>query len=275
MITKGKSIYDIHDFQREVIERSFQVPVVVDFWAEWCGPCKILGPILEKLVQAQRDRWVLAKVDTEELTDEAISYGIQSIPNVKMFFEGKVIGEFVGALPEYAVSQWLKKVLPGKNTNQIEAAKALLQENQEEEARRLLERIHEEDPGDAETSVLLAKCIVLTDPAAAASLVANIDEPKLGEQREMITTFVYLFDIAGRPDLLPQAPAKQLYLEGIAAIRKGEFTAALKKFIEIIRADRYYDEDGSRKACIAIFKYLGEEHPVTLEFRRDFSNALY
>lgn len=267
--------YDVHDFQREVIERSFKLPVVVDFWAEWCGPCKILGPILERFAGQQSDRWTLAKVDTEELVDEATRYGIQGIPNVKMFFEGKIIGEFIGALPEYSVAQWLKTVLPGKNKNRIEAAKLLLEEQRDDEAETLLENILRDEPGNPEAMILLAKNLVLKDPITANRLVTEMDDPKFSEQRETISTLVYLSGLPEHADHLPDGTMKERYIAAIQCFLQRDFTGALRDFIDIIRDDRMFDDDGSRKACIAIFKYLGENHPVTLQYRREFSSALY
>ena len=89
--------YDIQDFQKEVIEKSFDKPVLVDFWAEWCGPCKVLGPVLERLAEKYRDQWVLAKVNTEHFPQLAMQYNIRGIPNVKLFINGKVVDEFTGA----------------------------------------------------------------------------------------------------------------------------------------------------------------------------------
>ena len=94
-------MYEIEDFEKDVILRSHETPVVVDFWAQWCGPCKVLGPILESLADRHTNPWILAKVDTERYPDESSRFGVRSIPNVKMFVDGKVIDEFVGALPEY------------------------------------------------------------------------------------------------------------------------------------------------------------------------------
>ena len=92
--------YDIEDFQRDVIERSRTVPVVVDFWAEWCAPCRVLGPTLERLAGKAGGAWVLAKVDTEQFPQVATSYGIRSIPDVKLFVDGQAVNEFSGAVPE-------------------------------------------------------------------------------------------------------------------------------------------------------------------------------
>ncbi len=267
--------YEIQDFETDVIERSRQLPVVVDFWAEWCGPCKVLGPVLEKLAAEDAGRWALAKVNTEVFQEEARRYGIYSIPNVKMFFSGEVIGEFVGALPDYSVRQWLESVLPGRHVQRIEEAAELLESGDEAGARDIIEAILAEDPDDKEARVLLAGILLFDDHGKAAELVRGIDEPKLSEQIETVTTISRLFDISDHAERLEESPTKETYQSAIAALRRKDFAGALEGFIGIIRSDRFYDEDGSRKACIAIFRLLGDEHPVTASYRREFTGALY
>ena len=107
--------FDVQDFEAEVLRKSMEVPVVVDFWAEWCAPCKVLGPILERLAAESAGKWVLAKVNTEVHQEIARQHAIQSIPNVKLCYERKVVSEFLGALPDYLVLRWLKKTLPSKH----------------------------------------------------------------------------------------------------------------------------------------------------------------
>ena len=100
------------DFQSDVIEVSKATPVLVDFWAEWCGPCVYLSPTLEKLAEEAGDSWTLLKVNTESQPELAVRYGIRSIPNVKLFVNGEISGEFIGALPEEEIKRWLESNIP-------------------------------------------------------------------------------------------------------------------------------------------------------------------
>ncbi|MBX2992879.1 MAG: thioredoxin [Bacteroidetes bacterium] len=268
--------YDVRDFTSEVIERSKEIPVLVDFWAEWCGPCKILGPVLERLAAQANGAWQLAKVNTEELPDVAAQYNIRSIPNVKLFVDGKVETEFVGALPEPMVKQWLAKNIPGKYRKSVEQAEHFIQEGNSQQAQQLLEDVVLHEPGNHKARALLARLLVFTDRGKALSLVTDIEQDSEAyDLAEAIRTFARLAEIAGSDDRLPEEDVKGEYLSAIRRMELGDFAAALEGFISVIRTNRYYDDDGSRKACIAIFKILGEEHGITQNFRREFSRALY
>ena len=106
--------HEVKDFQKDVIDKSFDKPVLVDFWAEWCAPCRMIGPVLEKLAEENKGNWELVKVDTDNNQQVAMKYGVRGIPNVKLFRNGEVINEFTGALPEQAIKEWLKKSIPSK-----------------------------------------------------------------------------------------------------------------------------------------------------------------
>ena len=121
--------YEVTNFQKEVLEKSHETPVLVDFWAPWCGPCRTLGPVLEKLAGENSNAWTLAKLDTDENPEVSTQYGIRGIPAVKLFVDGQVVNEFTGALPEYAVRQWLDEALPSKAKKHMAQAEAALATN--------------------------------------------------------------------------------------------------------------------------------------------------
>ncbi len=267
--------YDVNDFQKEVIGESFHKPVVVDFWAEWCGPCRILGPILERLARESGDGWKLAKVNTEVHTDVALQYQIRSIPHVKLFVDGNVKDEFVGALPEPQVRMWLKRAIPSKHRKKIDEAKKLLHEGKRKKASVLLEEVVAAAPEELEARILLAQVLVLQEPQRAVELLAGLEEPRFSDVIEAVRTLARLLDLQNNLSTLPEGEGREKYTAAIKALGEGDVESALQRFIQTIRIDRYYDDDGARKACIAIFKYLGEEHPLTQQYRRDFSSALY
>ncbi len=268
--------HEVHDFAKDVIERSFTVPVVVDFWAEWCGPCKMLGPVLERLEVQSGGKWILAKVDTDRNEELAVRYGVRGIPNVKLFVDGKVAKEFTGALPERMVVQWLEKALPDHNLKDFDTVEDLVQQGKGEEAQRLLEALVTRVPGNERAQALLAATLVWQDRLRAVDLVRNIEEHSVQYPfADAVRTIDGLVLKMEHPETLPQDAVKATYLAAIFDMNARQFDSALDKFIDVIRLNRYYDDDGARKACIAIFKLLGEHNEVTIRHRRDFSSALH
>lgn len=268
--------YDVHDFDSDVLEKSKTVPVVVDFWAEWCGPCKILGPVLEKLANHNGGKWALAKLDTEAHPQIARQYNIQGIPNVKLFADGKAIAEFVGAMPEQMVQEWIAKNIPSPLSKQLDDAETLLQQGNTDDAQRLLKEVIGQEPDNHRALTMLARSFVFSDHEQAFGLVEMIEEDsEYYDIAGAIRVIARLFKILPHPEQLPVGPAKQSYVGAIESLKAHDIEQALRKFIDVIREDRPYDDDGSRRACVAIFKLLGEEHKTTLTYRREFSRALY
>ena len=169
MATANPTDHEVRDFEAEVLDASREKPVLVDFWAPWCGPCRVLGPTLEKLADEHSDAWSLVKVNTDVHQELAQRYRIRGIPAVKLFVDGEVVDEFTGALPGYAIEQWLEKALPSENKARIERAEDAISAGNEAEAESLLREVLKAEPGNPKARVLLAKLIVFDDPDRAAA----------------------------------------------------------------------------------------------------------
>ena len=269
--------FDVSDFEKDVLQKSHETPVVVDFWAPWCGPCRVLGPVLERLADAAGEAWTLAKVNTDEQPEPSMRYGIRGIPAVKLFVNGEVVSEFTGALPEPAVRRWLDEALPNANKERLAAAQDALQKGDRAQAQTLLEDVLREEPNHAEAQILLAQTLAFDDPEQALALVekAGFARPALEQTKEAIQTLARLVELSGRPEDLPDGPGRATYLAATDALKQHDFDAALTHFIDVLRTDRYYYDDGARKACIALFTLLGPQHPATRKHRRTFDMALY
>ena len=269
--------FEVSSFQEDVIENSRKKPVLVDFWAPWCGPCRALGPTLKKLAHENEGVWTLVKVNTDEHPAVSQRYGIRGIPAVKLFVDGEVVDEFTGALPEYAIKQWLEKALPSENRLRVEQAEAALEADNFDLAESLLEQVLAEEPTNAKARILLAQLLVFRDPTRAESLAegAAFAGPSYVQVEEAVHTIARLIRLHDDADALPDENGKATYLAALEALAERDFDMALTRFIEVVQTNRYYDDDGARKACIALFMLLGPQHPTTRKHRRTFDMSLY
>lgn len=268
--------HDVTNFEQEVLERSRTTPVLVDFWAAWCGPCRVLGPVLERLAGEAQGRWALAKVDTEQLPEVAERYGILSIPNVKLFVNGEAVNEFVGALPEAEVRLWLERAIPSPHAASIMEAARLIEQGSFDQAEVLVRAVLEAEPGNGVARVVLAEALLHLDPETVVPLLSAIaDHAELAGRAEALETLARLATLPQRDRELPESPAKPHLLAASAAVRAGDWAVALEGLIEALKLDRAYAGGLAKQAGRAIFILLGIEHPVSERFHRAFSNAVY
>lgn len=277
MATQDTAPFEISSFDVDVIQASHEQPVLVDFWAPWCGPCRTLGPVLERLAQDPDARWTLAKVNTDEHSQLAQRYNVRGIPAVKLFVDGEVAAEFTGALPEHQIRTWLEEHLPTKEKKALDQAKNLLETGQRAEARDLLETMVAEDAETDEAETLLAGLVVFTDPDRAETLIEGTDvaDPDLLQTKDAVRTIARLLRLYQSPDDVPDGDVQLTYVQAIEALTRQDFDAALERFIDVVRRDRSYDDDGARKACVALFTLLGRAHPLTKKHRPAFDTSLY
>ncbi len=267
---------EVSNFQEQVLDASHEKPILVDFWAPWCGPCRQLGPILEKLDE-QNDAFTLAKVNTDEDQDTAMRYDIRSIPAVKLFVDGEVKGEFMGALPESQVRTWLDDVLPSEVKDLLQAAHDLIQEGDKPAAAEKLERALELDPNNADAMVGIATIVVFKEPQRAVELVsaaAKIDPRRIGDARG-IDTLVTLLQRRESVDELEDDPAKAPYIEALDKLGEGDWDGALGALVESVRRNRAYNGEAARLACLALFNVLGSRNPTVKKHQRSLEMALF
>ncbi|NJL11812.1 MAG: tetratricopeptide repeat protein [Microscillaceae bacterium] len=262
---------DLQTFEREVITPSHQVPVVVDFWAPWCGPCQFLGPVIEQLAQEAAGRWVLVKVNTDQAPELSQKYRIRGIPALKMFLHGEVVAEFTGALPRPQLQTWLEEHLPNPLKKELAAIEVRLQA-EGLLALPALEDLVAQAPDFEEARLRLAQWKVGSAPEEALELLAPLrQKAKYYEAVQGITCLVEL----QQHSITESGPITEKIAQAQAALREYANEAALVALIEAVRLDKHYAEDLPRRATIAFFHFLGASHPLTRQYRRKFDMALY
>jgi putative thioredoxin len=243
------------DFQQKVVERSSQVPVVVDFWAEWCGPCRTLGPALEKAVNARNGQIELAKLDTDRNPNIAQEFQIASIPAVKAFKDGKVVAEFIGAIPPARIEEFLNQIVPSE-------ADQLAESGDEDSLRKALEL----DPRQAQAAVGLGRILLRRgDPDEASEILKSFPHDFIAD------------GLAARAELSVSgngAEADELQA-AFSAWDDGNPEEALEKLQSVLGSEQDAErKDLLRRVMVAIFTELGADHPLAREHRRRLAAAL-
>lgn len=261
-------------FAREVLEKSHTVPVLVDFWAPWCGPCRILGPVLERLAERADGRWVLVKVDTEEAPEIAREYEVYSIPDVRLFVGGKLVDGFVGALPESQIERWIEKAIPISRSTRYEKAVQLFAEGRCKEAAELLDQERAAGVRDPDASLLYARAAVCCDPKGALEALgpdAVSRDPQVAEAiRELGNALLSPSQLGAGADSRPSR-----YFHGMEALRSSRLEEAMELWLGILEEERNFRGGELARICRALFQVLGWRHPVMDRFSRRFSAAVH
>jgi len=272
------------DFLEQVVARSKDVPVLVDFWAPWCGPCRVLGPILEQLAaeagprqhaapggrEGGQGRFLLAKVDTDESPGLAQRFQIRSIPACKLFRDGQVVGEFVGALPVAEIRAFLDKHIPDESTVTAQRAAEQIAEGDYRGADEALKAVSAESP------------LVLATKARAALLCGRADEalalaarvPATSDERELADAVELAGQLAQESRTSRAEGVEGTLLSAGGHLDRGELVPALDALLEVVRKDRKLRDDVARKTIIALFSVAGVRSETSDAYRRKLADVL-
>lgn len=257
------------DFNTSVLQASKTKPVVVDFWAPWCGPCQMLGPTLEQLAGEQSDRWILVKVNVDDHQDLAAQFGVRGIPDVKLFVNGAVVAEFAGVRSKVQIEQWLDQHIPDERQGELDDILARL--TNDASALSALQQFVANNPDVTTARIALARYLVFGDPEKAQNLVEAI---KIGHEffdsAEDIRSLARF--LLHQPD---DSPTGKAISKAQLAAEADDHEAMVNFIIEATQVDKAYADDLPRKTGIALFRLWGTDHPLTKAFRWKFDMSLY
>ena len=263
------------DFEYEVIAFSNQIPVIVDFWAEWCHPCKTLTPVLEKITEESNGSFRLAKLNVDDNPNLALRFNVRSIPNVKAFRDGQIVSEFLGLQPEARVREFVRNLAPSqidllleKGLSQVEALNWL-------EASKSFQQFLNKSPNHPAGLLGLLKTSLMLGDYTRVKKIIN-DFPPSTEYVQM-QAIQPLFDALCNQETSNEMDNSReaAFQNGLNLIRRGNLPAAMDGLIDILRLDKHYRDDEVRKVLLGLFEVLGNNHPLTRQYRKELAMVLF
>jgi putative thioredoxin len=270
---------DQQSFGQEVLQRSHEVPVVVDFWATWCAPCRTLGPALERVAEDYAGAFQLVKIDVDANQHLAMQFGVRSVPMVIAFRDGKPVSQFTGAVPEHQIRAFVDSVLPSEADRLVDAARSFVLDGDATAAEDLFRQVLADTPDHAEAGTGLAALLIAngeTDQALIllGKLARSPEVERLeAAARLQANHVVDLSEIEARVAADPEDPQARFDL-GQALAAKGEHEVALDHLLEVVRSGGPLREQ-ARQAMVDVFGILGPDHPLTAASRKALATALF
>lgn len=269
---------DTASFNDAVIERSRTVPVVVDLWAEWCGPCKQLSPLLERVTEEYAGAFELAKIDVDANPEISQAFRVQSIPSVFAIVDGQPVAQFSGAVPEAQLREWLGQFVQPPGDDRMLEIEQLMELGADQAAETKLEAIVAAEPQNREAVLMLAGLRIDLGKVDEANALLDTLPPSTDVDR--LRAAASLSAAADDADALEAAAladpadgaAQVAYARALAA--GGEFEAALERLLPVV-VDRGDHAESAREAMVEVFSLLGSEHPIVGPWRRRLASALF
>lgn len=264
-------------FEHDVLMRSHEVPVVVDFWAEWCGPCKMLGPVLERLAIEGGGRFTLAKVDVDENQGLAVRYGVQGIPAVKAFRNGEVVAEFVGAQPENRVRDFIDGLAPSPEEEAVAEAQSLLATRHWQEAEEAFLSVLGEDEGNSAAALGLVQSLLMQGKGRQALEWLDDFPPgtQWAEAEKLKPMAQLLVEAEGSDQVDHDDPLEAQLHHAAELIEHGNLPAAMDGLLGVLRGDKNYRDGLPKQVLLSIFAMLGDDDPLTREYREELASVLF
>ncbi len=280
-MAQSANIVDVQEatFESDVIQKSFEKTVVVDFWAAWCGPCRMLGPTLERLANEPDSNFILAKVDVDSNQGLAMRYGIQGIPAVKAFRDGQVVDDFVGAQPEPMVRQFIQRNAPSPAGEAVISGENLLLDRQWTEAESLFREMLEEDPADAKARLGLAKSLLGQGDGCKSKFYLEdltLKAETMDPAERLMPLADYLCTAAERKETNAEVTVIEAqYRQAARLFTDGKLAPALDGLLEVLRQNKNYRSGQAKNVVLGIFELLGDEDPLTQVYRREMASILF
>jgi putative thioredoxin len=264
------------DFEYEVVAYSQNTPVVVDFWAPWCIPCKTLGPLLERLAEDANGAFRLARVNVDENQSLAMRFGVRSIPAVKAFQNGGVVAEFVGAQPEARVREFVRKLAPSPADLLLEKAGSLALLHEWSQAETTYRQILEEEPDQTAALLGLAKALLAQGHSdEPASLLERFPASKEYGTAQVLLPLAEEMKAMNGAAADDEEPLAAAYGNALRLATRGNIPSALDGLLDILRQDKTFKNGQARKVYLGLLELLGEDDPQTRQYRADLSAVLF
>ena len=263
------------DFEYHVLAYSEKIPVVVDFWADWCIPCKTLGPILERLAGEAQGSFRLAKVDADQNPNLALHYAVRRIPAVKAFRNGKVVSEFVGLQPEPKIRQFLSTIAPSPTALDMEKGNSLLQLQKWSEAELAFRHVIEINPENPAGLLGLSKALLAQGrPEAPQEILRDFPPSREYKSAEALLPLANALERGRNGDYYRDEQLEAAYNHSLRLVQKGNFLAAMDGLLDVLRQDKRYRNGEVRLVLVALFEGLGETS-LTRQYQQELASILF